>query len=711
MGIFFLNSANRIYGDSELNAVASLLFSTGVFNTQASTHALWKTSGDFFVSPVGASMNVKALPGMATARLTVTVGSGSEQQMVLFKIDSQLSASVAANPSLANRNDAVVLRIDQSVVDNDELNVNGSNVVSLVVVSGSRATALTDGEIAVALGGDPFVRLANILVPQSATEITESMITDARSLATMTRSLKMGSDVFRFYAVTEDPENKYQGDVWYNSADGILKFYDGVNTIALQSQDFNWGYYSPNGIDEDNSNFTPVEENEGESGVSSFEIFKGINNSDSTPIVFMAGQIFAMPDLDNPYFQIKMGNPTYATDMQFKVYTVTGGLPDTLVESLDTVPASEVPKNDYLGLILDGSLYTAGVEYMIIGLSSKNGIVNGDPEDYFTGSIQYSTYTDDDTFKGTGFKSDTLSTEDPLALDWTGTIVANRQFIMKISERTEIAVGETDATGNNHEVTQTFVAKSKDIIGFGVSKGADVGSPTGDLVASLYLADENFNAVGDVITSATITEADWAGSAGENKTFEIEYDELVIGQRYLIKIETDDNSDTDYYTLIFGSSVNGSAKYINNTDGEVLLNGDLFYRVLISGNSKIVVTDNDGKISRELLPRIYPKVTSIVSSDEPIFSVENTDAVSITALSEAITSMSANMIGVGQNFQRLVFRIKDDGTTRSITWGSNFANKGATAPTSTTANKLHTVTFEYDSIAEVWGCIDAKVEA
>src|SRR5690606_10793741 len=121
----------------ELNAISKVLFTDGVFNTKQATQALWKQSGDFLVEASGGSLNVTARPGMATVNVEISGESGAEETQAFIQEDEQLVASVATNPSLAIRNDAVVLRVDAAIINDDELNVAGSNAVSLVVISGN----------------------------------------------------------------------------------------------------------------------------------------------------------------------------------------------------------------------------------------------------------------------------------------------------------------------------------------------------------------------------------------------------------------------------------------------------------------------------------------------------------------------------------------------------------------------------------------------
>lgn len=105
-----------------------------------------------------------------------------------------------------------------------------------------------------------------------------------------------------------------------------------------------------------------------------------------------------------------------------------------------------------------------------------------------------------------------------------------------------------------------------------------------------------------------------------------------------------------------------------------------------------------------------PRTTSIVSNATPTINTDTTDTVDITALATAITSMTTNLSGSPVNFQRLMFRIKDNGGAQSITWGAAFIAMGVDLPTTTVAGKILVVGFIYDSTTGRWGCIASNQE-
>lgn len=695
--IFFLNSKTRIYNDTELNQLSRILFSNGVFNTKQSTMAIWKESGDFSVDASGESMTVSAKAGVAT----VAVMSEGKVQQAIINEASPITAIVANNPSLAVRNDTVVLRVLQSVINSDSLNEEGSNAVSLVVVSGNGANPLTDSEISLVLGGDPFVKLANILVPMSATSITQSMVTDKRSIVNTRRSFKFASDVFKFYALAEDPSQLEQGDVWFNSTQGLFKIFDGKNSIALNESDFDWGYYPPGGIDSNAAKFDAVAENDSDEGTDQLSFYYLYSISGGVFNTLWAAQVFEMPDVENPYVSIKMANVSNPTDLEIAIYNVDGSnVPTTQIETAAAIPASEIPNGGYVNAYLDGSLYTPGTKYAIVLKGTKQGYVDNPPT--YIGWVATALYESDETFFGT--ISGNGST-------WGG-LNSNINFVMKIAERDEVRFGETDTTGKRKRICQVFNPKFKDMTAFVLTRGENIGTPTGDINVSLYIADQNGNPSGNILASASVSQSDWnAVSPGEGVEIPLMYDSLVIGQNYAAVIDTEYSSNDNNYTLYFGATPNGYAKYYNTSDGWVAMGGDVFYGLMTSPVNKILVMNGQGKIDEDILPVRKPRVLTIASSATPFISVETYDCINITALAANISDLSANIIGTPYNFQRIIWRIKDNGSSRTINPGNKIANTGATFITATTAGKTHTITTEYNEVIGKHCCIDAKVEA
>jgi hypothetical protein len=104
--------------------------------------------------------------------------------------------------------------------------------------------------------------------------------------------------------------------------------------------------------------------------------------------------------------------------------------------------------------------------------------------------------------------------------------------------------------------------------------------------------------------------------------------------------------------------------------------------------------------------RITQRVNTVASSATPSINTDTTDLFTITALAANITSMTSGLTGTPTDGQRLLIRIKDNGTARTIAWGASFLSSGvATLLATTVANKTHTVGLVWDSAVSDWVCV------
>jgi hypothetical protein len=103
-----------------------------------------------------------------------------------------------------------------------------------------------------------------------------------------------------------------------------------------------------------------------------------------------------------------------------------------------------------------------------------------------------------------------------------------------------------------------------------------------------------------------------------------------------------------------------------------------------------------------------PRVQSVVSS-ATVTATSTNDLVKITAQAAALTL--ANPTGTFAEGQALIFRIKDNGTARAITFGANFRAVGVTLPTTTTISKTTYVGCIYNSTDTKFDVIASLTEA
>ena len=105
---------------------------------------------------------------------------------------------------------------------------------------------------------------------------------------------------------------------------------------------------------------------------------------------------------------------------------------------------------------------------------------------------------------------------------------------------------------------------------------------------------------------------------------------------------------------------------------------------------------------------ITPRVQTVTSS-ATVTAVSTNDIVTITA--QAVGLTLANPTGAFVEGQSLIIRIKDNGTARSIAYGTNFRAIGVTAPTTTTANKTTYIGCIYNSTDTKFDIVGVCTEA
>lgn len=103
--------------------------------------------------------------------------------------------------------------------------------------------------------------------------------------------------------------------------------------------------------------------------------------------------------------------------------------------------------------------------------------------------------------------------------------------------------------------------------------------------------------------------------------------------------------------------------------------------------------------------RITRRVVATTQSATPTINTDNTDMSSITALAQAITSMTTNLSGTPVQGDFLEIQITDNGTARAITWGTSFVASTVALPTTTVISTLLHVLFEWDSTSSKWICV------
>ena len=104
-----------------------------------------------------------------------------------------------------------------------------------------------------------------------------------------------------------------------------------------------------------------------------------------------------------------------------------------------------------------------------------------------------------------------------------------------------------------------------------------------------------------------------------------------------------------------------------------------------------------------------PRIVSVASTATLSISSSTTDQSIITAQSEALTIAAPT--GTPVEGQKLIIRIKDDGSARAITFNAIFRALGVTLPTTTVSSKITYLGLVYNSTDTKWDVIATKTEA
>ena len=174
------------------------------------------------------------------------------------------------------------------------------------------------------------------------------------------------------------------------------------------------------------------------------------------------------------------------------------------------------------------------------------------------------------------------------------------------------------------------------------------------------------------------------------------------------------NSNSTAFNSNIQYKQGGSSKW----NAGVLADGSFSFYNHVTTNTPIKITSSDivtiktnldmdnNRITKAVVNPSVQEVTS--SATFTINADQQSDGV-LTAMASATTIASPS--GTPVQSQSLVFRFKDNGTARAITWNAIFRAIGVTLPTTTTANKLLYVGCKYNSTDTKWDVVSVQEEA
>jgi hypothetical protein len=99
------------------------------------------------------------------------------------------------------------------------------------------------------------------------------------------------------------------------------------------------------------------------------------------------------------------------------------------------------------------------------------------------------------------------------------------------------------------------------------------------------------------------------------------------------------------------------------------------------------------------------RVNTVASSGTPSINTDTTDLFTITALAANITSMTSGLTGTPRAGDTLEIRILDNGSARTITWGTSFESTTTTLPATTVISTTMYILLQWNEADSKWACL------
>ena len=103
--------------------------------------------------------------------------------------------------------------------------------------------------------------------------------------------------------------------------------------------------------------------------------------------------------------------------------------------------------------------------------------------------------------------------------------------------------------------------------------------------------------------------------------------------------------------------------------------------------------------------RITNRVVAVTQSATPAINSDTMDLGVISALAQAITSMTTNLTGAPADGDVLELRITDNGTAQAITWGAKFVSTTIALPVTTVVSTTLRVFLQWNATPAVFECV------
>lgn len=294
------------------------------------------------------------------------------------------------------------------------------------------------------------------------------------------------------------------------------------------------------------------------------------------------------------------------------------------------------------------------------------------------------------------------------------------------------ASGSTTPGGSDTQVQFNDGGALSGEAGFTYNKTTDTATLAGDVKAdrigmedtdsSHYLyVEPGSNLTADRVLTVTTGDADRTLTVSGNATISQDYS--TTGNPQFATIELGAASDTTLSRSAAGVVAVEGVDLVKISGAQTLTNKTLTSPVIntptgiVKGDVGLGNVDNTSDATKNSATatltnkRITARVQSVSNAATVTPDADANDCVDITAIAQAFTI--ANPTGTPTNFQKLIIRIKDNGTARAITFGSGYVAGGVSLPTTTVLSKILTLGFLYNTANSLnkWQLVASASEA